>query len=705
VLEKLVPVEREVNHADGSWYLARLLPYRTIDDRIGGVVLSFINITERKRAEEMRMWLAAVVSASSDAIISFSLDRTILSWNNGAERIFGYTAEDAIGKPMSILDPGEDSDQETLFARIANAQAIENHESVRRRKDGSVLHAAIAVSPIRDESGNVIAGTAILRDVTAARRAEEALRQSEERLRLLIENATEFAIFSLDLQRRVTVWNSGAERLLGFRGEEILGETADIIFTPEDRELNVPEHEMSCALAEGRAGDDRYHVRKDGSRFWASGAAMVMRNTQGQAVGFVKILRDQTAARENAEALEVSRTQLLQVLEENEKARAELQAADAAKDRFLAVLSHELRNPLAAIASAAELMLIDRVPLDNSQSAAEVVRRQSLGMKAMLDDLIDVTRLKLGRLQLKRERVRLSAVITAAMEVTRPLLDDASHTFKLDLGNEDIELDGDPLRLVQMLSNLLGNAIKYTPRNGTITVKVRLEDDALELLVADTGIGMDPQRIPTMFEMFAQAEPAEDRTHGLGIGLALVKNIVELHGGQISARSDGFGKGSEFLVVLPGARSVAPTGTPTGSVPQAQPVASSAPQARGLILVADDNEDAGWGVAKLLEMDGFETARVCSGTEALREIERLKPSAAVVDIGMPDLSGHEVARRARATAWGRQMVLIAATGWGQDADRREALAAGFDAHMTKPVDAAKLCKMLDELLSSKAAVK
>jgi two-component system, chemotaxis family, CheB/CheR fusion protein len=289
VLEKLVPIEREVSHADGSWYLARLLPYRSMDDRIAGVVLSFINITERKQAEEMRLWLAAVVSASTDAIISFALDGTILSWNNGAERIFGHTAAEAIGQPLSILSPGEDSDQQLLFARIASAEAIENHETVRRRRDGSELHAAIAVSPIRDESGRVIAGTAIMRDISAAKRAEEALRQSEERLRLLIENATEFAIFSLDLQRRVTVWNAGAQRLLGFTGEEIIGQTADVIFTPQDRAQNIPEQEVSVALAEGRAGDDRYHLRKDGHRFWASGATMLMRNPAGEAVGFVKI--------------------------------------------------------------------------------------------------------------------------------------------------------------------------------------------------------------------------------------------------------------------------------------------------------------------------------------------------------------------------------------------------------------------------------
>jgi len=647
---------------------------------------------ERKQAEEMRLWLSAVVTASPDAIISFSLDGTILSWNQGAERIFGYTAAEAVGRPLSILTAGDDADQEMLIGKVASGQLVENHEAVRRRKDGSKLHVVISGSPIRDESGRVVAGTSIKHDISSRKRAEEALRQSEERLRLMIENATEFAIFAMDLQRRVSFWNPGAQRLLGFSSEEVIGQTADIIFTPEDREQSIPEKETNTALAEGRSSDDRYHVRKDGSRFWGSGAVMPMRDAQGDVVGFVKILRDQTAARQSREALEHS--------------RAELQADAAAKDRFLAVLSHELRNPLASIDSAAELLLVNGMHHADSQAAAEVVRRQTRSMKAMLDDLIDVSRLKLGRLELKPEHLRLSDVVNSALEITRPLMAQAQHELKLDLGDKDVELDGDPLRLTQVLSNLLSNAVKYTPNGGTIAVRARVASDLLELSVTDTGIGMDPQRIPAMFEMFAQENPGEDRSHGLGIGLALVKNIVELHDGEVSARSAGPGKGSEFRVLLPGAKAVerAPGVASVRAAPAA-PAVTAQTNGRGLVLIADDNADAGWGVAKLLEMAGFETVRVTGGVDALREMERLKPQAGVIDIGMPDLSGHEVARRVRDTPWGQQMVLIAATGWGQEADQRDALEAGFDTHMTKPVDPRELSEVLTSLLSSKSSMK
>jgi two-component system CheB/CheR fusion protein len=292
VLQRLVPIEREVGQPDGTWYLARLIPYRTADDRIAGVVFTFIDITERKRAEEVRLWLSAVVSASSDAIISFALDETILSWNAGAQKLFGYGPEEAIGQPLSMLSAGDPADTEHLLAEVAAGRGLANVETVRRRKDGSTVHVAMTVSPVRESDGRVQAATAIARDFTAVRAAAEALRQSEERLRLIMENAREYAIFSLDLERRVTSWNAGAQRLLGYAQEEVLGRSGDMLFTAEDQAARAPEKEAVLARQEGRAADDRTHVRQDGTRFPANGVLMLMRNDAGDAVGFVKILRD-----------------------------------------------------------------------------------------------------------------------------------------------------------------------------------------------------------------------------------------------------------------------------------------------------------------------------------------------------------------------------------------------------------------------------
>ena len=688
---------------DARSVLARLLPYRTIDDHIGGVVLTFIDITERKQAEEVRLWLSAVVASSNDAIVSFSMDQTILSWNAGAEGIFGYTAADAIGKPLAVLAPGEQQRQDQVFAELRAGRPVTNVEMASRRQDGSEVLIALTVSPIKDGEGRVIGGTAIARDVTEQKRAAEALRSSEERLRLLVENATEFAIFSTDLERRVTIWNSGAQRLLGYAEQEVLGTSADIIFTDEDRAAGAPEQEMRQAVAQDRAADERVHRRKDGSRFWASGAMMLMRDALGRPVGFVKILRDQTTAREAQLALERSQTDLLRVLAENEAARTELQLADTAKDRFLAVLSHELRNPVASIDSAAALLQTRSLPAKDRDAAADVVRRQAGAMKSLLDELLDVSRLKLGRLELQREDVLLQGVIDDALENTRSMLDAAGHRLEVELPERPIVCHADPLRLGQVLSNLLTNAIKYTPPRGTITLKARLEGGNAVLSVKDTGIGMEPGQIERMFDMFAQGQPASERAHGLGIGLALVRNIVELHGGRVEASSAGPGKGSEFRVFLPGKEApAAPAAVPAAPspAPTAKPPAALAKK-RGLVLIADDNLDAGWGMARLLEIAGFATVRVNGGVDAVKETRRQKPDVAIIDIGMPDLNGHEVARQIRQTEWGKHMVLIAATGWGQESDERAAQAAGFDTHMTKPVDLRKLSATVDELLSRK----
>jgi two-component system, chemotaxis family, CheB/CheR fusion protein len=698
VLARLVPIEREVGLADGRWFLARLLPYRTMEDRIAGIVLSFIDITERKRAEEVRLWLSAVVASSMDAIISFSTDQTILSWNSGAEGMFGYTAAEAIGQPLGLIArPGLASDE--LFALVREARPVSSLEALGRCKDGHEIQVAWSVAPIKNASGQVIGATGIARDITESKRAAEALRESEERLRLLVENASEFAIFSTDLQRRVTVWNSGAQRLLGYAESEVIGQSADIIFTDEDRAAGAPEQEMRTAVAHDRAADERWHQRKDGTRFWASGALMLMRDADGLPIGFVKILRDQTTAREAQLALERSQADLLRVLAENEASRAELQSADAAKDRFLAVLSHELRNPLASIDSAAALLQTPSLPTRDRDAAANVVKRQAGAMKSLLDELLDVSRLKLGRLELHCEDVLLNAVVASALEATRSMLDAAGHRLVLDMPEQQVLCHGDPLRLGQVLSNLLTNAIKYTPAGGVITVRARFENGEATIAVSDTGVGIEPTQIEHMFEMFAQGEPGGDRSHGLGIGLALVKNIVELHGGHVEASSAGLGKGSEFRVILP-AKAAPPAPAPTAAVPAA---ATPAParKKRGLVLIADDNVDAAWGIARLLEIAGFETLRVNGGVEAVKQMRKHKPDVAIVDIGMPDMSGHEVARQIRQTEWGKHMVLIAATGWGQESDERAAAAAGFDTHMTKPVDLRKLSAVVDELLVQK----
>ncbi|HSV46164.1 MAG TPA: PAS domain S-box protein, partial [Ramlibacter sp.] len=705
VLDHLIPVEREVGLPDGRWFMARLLPYRTLDDRISGVVLSFIEITERKQAEEMRLWLSAVVNSSGDAIISFALDQTILSWNAGAEAMFGYSAAEVIGQPLALLAPEHEAEQDQLLAGVAEGQPLSNHETVRWRKDGGSLDVALSLSPIRDADGRIIGGTAIARDISQARRAAQALRDSEERMRLLVENVREFGVFSMDLERRITVWNTGAERLLGWREEEVLGQMADVIFTPEDRADGAPIREASAALAEGRASDDRWHLRKDGSRFWASGAAMLMRNPPGEAVGFVKILRDQTAARQAQQALERSQAELVAALDTNMSHRKELEAADVAKDRFLAVLSHELRNPLASIASAAALMGQSELDQGDRGHAGEVVRRQAAAVRALLDDLLDISRLRLGKLTLQQRPTGIAAVVRSGLETAAPVLEGLGHSAAVRLPANELEVHGDPLRLAQVVNNLVTNAAKYTPAGGHISVSAELADGQVVVTVEDDGIGMEPDQIDQMFDMFTQSSAALERAEGgLGIGLALARSIVELHGGWIKASSNGLGHGSRFTFGLPLLRTTSARPEPVQIVPANAPAPQPAPQ-RGQgtqVLIADDNMDAAWGVAKLLELSGWRPLMASTGEEALKLAQEHQPAAMVLDIGMPDMDGHEVARRLRATPWGRDAVLVAATGWGQESDMRESLEAGFDAHLIKPIDVRQLQGVIEEHLGRRA---
>ncbi|KQW54339.1 CheR family methyltransferase [Variovorax sp. Root411] len=573
VLETLQPTERLVGDANGRWYLARARPYRTIEDRIAGVVLTFVDVTERKEAQE-------------------------------------------------------------------------------------------------------------------------SLRQSQERFRLVLENAVDFAIFSVDMERKVKSWNTGAQRLLGYTEAEILGQAADLIFTEEDRAGGAPQEEFRTALSAGRASDDRLHQRKDGSRFWASGALMPMHNGEGEVIGMVKVLRDQSEQRAAQEEVEQSRAELLDALRANESARKALEAADVAKDRFLAVLSHELRNPLASISGAAELLAPDAIAAPDQARASRVIQRQAAAMKVLLGDLLDVSSLRRGRLVLRRERVSAQDIADAAVEATLPLVEHGGHSLELRIAANEIAIDADPIRLAQVVSNLLSNAAKYTPERGAIVLDVRAAGGDAVFEVTDNGIGMEPHMVEAMFEMFAQSAHGRERAAGgLGIGLALVRSIVELHGGTVTGSSEGRGRGSRFTVRIPlaGAQASAQAGKApvapqhTGAAP-----ADGAPR----VLLADDNADALWGMARMLALSGFTVQTASNGAEALTLAEHFQPDAAVLDIGMPDMDGHEVARRIRAAAWGRGMFLVAATGWGQPEDKRTAMEAGFDEHLVKPVAAADVQRLL-----------
>ena len=413
----------------------------------------------------------------------------------------------------------------------------------------------------------------------------------------------------------------------------------------------------------------------------------------------------------NSELAAANRTLQSEIAERARIAQA-LKEADRHKDEFLAMLAHELRNPLAPIHNAIELMRMK--PLDDPQLnwARDVIARQLTSLTRLVDDLLDVSRITRGKINLTRQVVELEGLISRAVETVHPLLDERGHQLTLELPEAGVTVFGDPTRLTQAIANVLGNAAKYTDKGGQISLTAAVSHDDVEIQVRDNGIGIRPELLPHVFELFTQLDRDEGRTQGgLGIGLALVQRLVQMHGGEVSAMSDGPGRGSEFVIRLPRLHAenepVAKEPDIAAGLVSAKEVAGvvaplvSASAARMVrrILIADDNNDALESLATLLQLSGHEVFTATNGGTALQSAERHLPEVALLDIGMPLLDGYEVAKRIRAQPWGQRITLVALTGWGQDSDRRRSREAGFDSHLVKPLDLETLTDLLARLPS------
>jgi two-component system CheB/CheR fusion protein len=557
VLDRLVPIEREVR-SGARWLLARLLVYRSGEDRIAGVVLTFLDITVRRNAEdalrESETRFRTIVSQAAAGVAHTDLEGRITLVNARFAQIGGHDAEALAG--MSLFDLVHPDDREknrAAFRRMVAEGAPFEIEKRYLKPDGDVVWVNAAVTTILDGAGRPNAVVAIVLDITQAKLAEQTLRQSEERLRLLVENAREYAIVSMDLDRRVTSWNIGAEELTGYRENEIAGRSADLIFIEEDRLAGASEREAHQALAEGRAADERWHLRKDGSRFWGSGVMMAMRDAGGGApIGLLKIFRDQTHARTAAQALETSRAELVQALVDNRKARAEAEAASHSKDRFLAILSHELRTPLTPVVMALHALERNVDLPASARSTVELIRRNVKAELLLIDDLLDVTRISTGKLEMARAETDMHDVVRSAAAVCEADFTAKRQRLDIDLGAARHVVPADASRLQQVVWNLLKNASKFTPNNGGIRVATSNTADRFVLVVADTGIGISAEALPLIFDAFAQeGQWVTSEFGGLGLGLAIAKATVEAHHGTLVVTSGGRDQGATFTVALP----------------------------------------------------------------------------------------------------------------------------------------------------------
>ena len=515
-----------------------------------------------------------------------------------------------------------------------------------------------------------------IEDITERWRAGVEFRDSRERYRVIVEGTKDYAIFTFDMRGLVTTWNIGAQAVLGFSEAEMVGRDFRTIFTPEDIETGQAEMEMRTAEAEGRALDERWHLRKGGERFWGQGLVVPLNDDAGETRGFLKIVRDMTEQRNLEDALR-QRT-------------AALERADANKNQFLAMLAHELRNPLAAIRNAVAVAARSQAKED-IEWCLDVIGRQVRNFGHLIDDLLDVARITEGKVQLRKEVLDATRILHNSVEAVKPLIEERKHELSVSLVNGGLRLEADPTRLEQILVNLLTNAAKYTPSGGRIQLIAGVEGEDVVFRVRDNGVGIAPELLPQMFELFAQGNWSLDRSEGgLGIGLTLVKALAELHGGTVTARSEGTGTGSEFVIRLPATRG------------EVTAVASSedgraSPATRGCrVLVVDDHRETARGMARLLKLSGHDVRVAHTGPEALGEARQHRPEVIMLDIGLPGMDGYELAVTLRKEECCKDARFIAVSGYGNEQARNRSLEAGFQHHLVKPVDIDAILSLIRE---------
>ncbi|HEX7176604.1 MAG TPA: PAS domain S-box protein [Pyrinomonadaceae bacterium] len=638
-------------------------------------------------------WLLAIIESADDAIISKTLESIITSWNKGAERIFGYTAQEAVGKPVTMLIPADHLDEEpAILARIRAGDRIEHYETVRVRKDGTPIDISLTVSPIRNAAGQIIGASKIARDISTRRQSELAQAQ----LANIIESADD-AIISKSLDSIITGWNKGAERIFGYTAEEIIGKSVTILI-PADH----PDEEPAI-IARLRRGERIEHyetvrIRKDGTPIDISLTVSPIRNAAGQIIGASKIARDITGLKRAERERE-------RLHKSEREARERAEELSHLKDEFLATVSHELRTPLTAILGWAHMLRTGQSDGDSNLKAFEAIERNARSQAQLIEDLLDVSRIITGKLRIDVRPLDPGSFIDSAIEAVRPAAEAKGVRVQKIMDTGAVSVAGDPVRLQQVFWNLLTNAIKFTPRGGRVQIRLERVNSHIEIAVADTGAGITPEFLPHVFDRFRQADQKTTRRYGgLGLGLSIVRHLVELHGGTVRAESAGEGQGSTFTVLLP----VAPvyqTGVEGGRVhPAARdtlPSYECADRLDGLrLLVVDDEQDTRELLKAGLGRYGAEVTAAGSAAEALEAVRAAVPDLLISDIGMPGEDGYDLIRRVRALSAeaGGRVPAIALTAYARVEDRMQALRAGYQMHVPKPVEMAELVAVAASLV-------
>ena len=795
VLKTLTPLERPVQSIDRkSWYMMKVLPYRTLEDAIEGVVITFHDVTELRKTQRQR---DAIIDSSQDAIVAGTLDGVITTWNPAAQRLYGYAAEEAVGRSISLIIPAERIEEERAMAeRIRKGEFIEPFDTLNLTKNRNVLHVRVSISPIRDEAGTVVGASSIRSDISARKHAESAARNSSILLRAVIETATD-GIITIDENGIVRTANPAAERIFKYGSSQIKGAQFSKLLS---------DHRMSHKdLASGSSGFGKevQGVRRDGTPFPME--VSVSQATTDAGLIYTAFVRDITQRKLAEESLRLSSVlkeselrfrQLAELIpqivwtahadgaidfinskwlqytasaadadhtrtweaalypedakrvkkvwrsvletgqdfdsemrlrrhdgqyrwhvsranplhdangkiarwfgsftdiHDQKTAQESLLTADKQKDEFLAILGHELRNPLAPVRTAAHVLQHELKDMPKLKRACDIIQRQTMHMTRIIDDLLDITRISKGKIVLRKEQVDLNDLVRRTTDDYRDELKASGATLTLHPASEPLWITADPTRICQVIGNVLHNAKKFTGEGGKITVQLsatpRTDSAWAELIIRDTGIGMTQETITSIFEPFKQADHSIARAQGgLGLGLAMVKGIVEMHGGRVAATSKGLGYGSEITIQIPLERHRKPVeAAPT-------PRVKSTPHR---LLIVEDNVDSAEMMRMLLEMEGHYVAVAYTAAKGLSAAHAHDPDIVLCDIGLPgDMDGYAFAKTLRADPKLRSKKLVALTGYGLATDQQRALDAGFDLHLTKPVDPAALIELIGSL--------
>lgn len=661
------------------------------------------NETVRQASDERFRLL--VQSVRDYAIFMLDPEGRVVSWNPGAERLTGYSGADIVGSHFSRFYPPDALARglpQTELDTAAQVGSFED-EGWRVRKDGSLFWANVVISAMRDEAGDLLGFAKVTRDLTQRKNHEEALRRSEERFRLLVEGVSDYAIFMLDVNGKVATWNVGAQRIKGYSADEIIGKHFSTFYPEDVRSSGWPEHELQMAQEHGSFVDKGWRLRKDGSRFWAMVTITALRDHSGKLVGFAKLTRDMTDSMRIEEMAEEHRRRE-ELLDAERSARIAAQRATRVKDEFLATLSHELRTPLSAILGWTQILQRAKstgAPVDLDR-AVDVIDRNARAQIQLIDDLLDLNRIMTGKLRLERQQLAIADVVRSAVESTLPQAESKGVAVQMLQEPVQMTVEGDSGRLQQVAWNLLHNAIKFTPRGGTVKVSLARQDGQVELRVSDTGAGIPASFLPHVFDRFSQQDGSASRAHGgLGLGLAITKQLVELHGGQIQASSAGEGLGATFTVRLPLAHRPTEAGQAEAQAEDAQAASDNLalPRLEGVLtFVVDDEPDARDLLCRILEGQGAKVVVFSSAEELLTAIQSLRPTVIVSDVGMPQMDGLQMIKSLRATEHGARVPALALTAFARPQDRKLALMAGFQAHLAKPFDVAELILLVSNLV-------